>query len=154
MRLQSQWRHVVLRRHDLQSRDAGCHPNRGRMTAIDNPCFSRPEFSKYYGDEVLGFHVPRQPGIHLLSKLGQIDLGEGQIAEDGEDRGAPAYRVKPFALDVTDDETRTKLSHRDVVKIAADNCSGGRRLIVRGKGYSAKLRGQRPQNRTLDFLAD
>src|SRR6266542_5462313 len=124
------------------------------VTAVDDARFARPEFSEYDRDEVLDSHVGRQPGVHLLGKLGQVGLGEGQIAEDGEDRGAPAYRVKSFALDVTDDEPRPELSHRDVVKITADHRSCGRRLVVRGEGYPAEFGGQRPQDRALDFLAD
>lgn len=69
------------------------------------------------GDEVLDAQVARHPVVHFLGELGQVGLGEGQLAENRQNRGAPANRVEPFALDVTDDEARPVLGHGEVVKV-------------------------------------
>jgi hypothetical protein len=44
-------------------------------------------------------------------------LAERQLAEEGQDGGAPAGRVQPFTLHVADDETGPELRHREVIKI-------------------------------------
>jgi hypothetical protein len=121
---------------------------------VSRPGALTREFGEDNRDEVLDFHIPGQPGIHLLGELDQVGLGEGELPEDGQHRGAQANRVQPFALDVTDDKTRPVLCHRDVIKIAPDHRLPRRRLIVRGEGHTAEFGGQRPQDRLLDSFTD
>ena len=75
-------------------------------------------------------------------------------AENRQNRGAPAHRLEPFALDIAEDEARSELCHRHVIKVPADQSLGRRRLIVGRKGDAAEFRGQRPQNRALNPFAD
>jgi hypothetical protein len=124
------------------------------VPAVDDAHVARRELREYHRDEVLDVHVQRQPGIHLLGEPGQIRLVEHQLAEDGQNRGASAHRVDPFALDIAEDEARSELCHRHVIKVAADQRLGRRRLIVRRKGDTAEFCGQRPQDRALDPFAD
>jgi pimeloyl-ACP methyl ester carboxylesterase len=154
MRMQAQGRLVAWRGHQLQAPGIGRQLDRRVVAAVDDAHRAGAELREYHRDEVLDVHVPRQPGVHLLGEPGQIGLAEHQLAEDRQNRRAPAHRLKPFALDIAEDEARSELCHRNVIKVPADQSLGRRRLIVGRKGDTAEFGGQRPQNRALDPFAD